>query len=185
MTYAQPPQQFQPPFRGRIALFPPTRPSKVSLSGACSINVQELPAFIQWLQSQQPDQYGNINLRIALFDSMSKGGRAYLSGYLQAPLPVPQPAQSAPQQTGAAYPQSSNPEASVSPQHQHAGWRVPPQPQTQLPLQPPSAAPVSAPQAAGSSATQAAPGSPQHAVPQGQAPAAGMTEAGSAYYAPF
>ena len=179
MTYAQPQPQPQP-FRGRIALFPPQRPSKVSLSGACSISAQELPEFIDWLTKQTPDQYGNVNLRIALFDTMSKAGRPYLSGYLQPPQQqtggqayssgspqgfpqAPPQGQSAPQQNAAAYQQAWLPgQPSAAPQHPHAGWQTAPQAQTSLPLQPPSAAPVSSPPVAGSSATQAAAPMPQH-----------------------
>ena len=187
MTYAQPQPHNAAPaqWKGRIALFPPQRPGKVSLSGSCDLDVQELPAFIQWLQSQQPDQYGKIRLRVALFDSMSKAGRPYLSGYLQAPQVQPggqaystgnpqgfpqahSPAQSAPPQTGAVYQTTWHPGASAAQPHQHAGWQVPPQAQTSLPLQPPSAAPGSSPQAAGSSAPQAAPVAAPHVPPQGQ-----------------
>ena len=147
------PNQFG--FRFRLALFPPQKPGRVSLSGNLSIKRDEVGNFIRWIQQQQPDQYGNIPLRVAMFDSVSKQGRPWLSGFAepqdpqyqqgQAYAPAQSPGQPAPGQTPVAWQAGFGQpsQTGYAPSPQAANWQQAQPVQTTLPQQQPQEVPGS------------------------------------------
>ena len=81
-------------FAARFSLFPnnnATSEKSPTQTGSIEISAAELPALIQWLQSATPENdYNNnpvVKLRIAGWDTESKGGRRYLSGRITPPMP--------------------------------------------------------------------------------------------------
>ena len=76
-------QSFQEPaFQGKVAIFPAEPGRKYQYSGNVTFPAAELPALIQYLQTKQPDAYGNIRLRLIGFNNQSRQGQQYIGGFV-------------------------------------------------------------------------------------------------------
>ena len=88
-------QSFQKPaFQGKVAVFPAEPGRKYQYSGNVTFPAAELPALIQYLQTKQPDEYGNIRLRLIGFNNQSRAGQQYIGGFV-SPMQEQQPMQQA------------------------------------------------------------------------------------------
>lgn len=126
-------QQFQKPaFQGSVAIFPAEPGRKYQYSGNVSFPAAELQALFQYLQTKQPDRYGNIQLRMVGFNNQSKQGQPYIGGYVgpkqdQPQQPYPQMGQQA------VAPQWQNPAPAPAPVMQPAPTPTAPPATTQTP----------------------------------------------------
>lgn len=83
-------------FKLNFAIFKNEKPeSKLDYNGVLNLKVDDLDALCKWAMSQEVNQYGTVELRIAGWKKTSKAGRPYISALAEPPEPtVDQAAQS-------------------------------------------------------------------------------------------
>lgn len=75
-------------FKLNFAIFKNDKPdSKLDYSGVLNLKVDELDDLCKWAMSQEVNQYGTVELRIAGWKRESKAGRAYISALAEPPEP--------------------------------------------------------------------------------------------------
>jgi hypothetical protein len=73
-------------FKLNLSIFKSTKPdSKVDFTGMMNVKVEELDAFCAFVMSQQPDQYGSVQVPISGWKKTSSKGLAYVSAVAQPP----------------------------------------------------------------------------------------------------
>lgn len=97
-------------FKFNLSIFKSTKPdSKLDFTGMMNVKVEDLDAFCAFVMSQQPDQYGAVQVPISGWKKVSSKGLAYVSAVAQPPrdwvppaAAVGQAAQNLAQATGGA-----------------------------------------------------------------------------------
>lgn len=74
-------------FKLNMSIFKSTKPgSKIDFSGMMNIKIEEVDALCRFIYSQQPDQYGSVQVPISGWKKVAKSGLNYISGVAQPPL---------------------------------------------------------------------------------------------------
>lgn len=74
-----------------LTIFKDTKNEKIDYSGKATIKADQVDALIAYLKSASPNQYGDIELRIAGWNKQSKSGTGYISAVASTPRQQQQP----------------------------------------------------------------------------------------------
>jgi hypothetical protein len=76
-------------FKLNFVIFKNEKPeSKLDYNGVLNLKVDDLDALCKWAMSQEVNQYGTVELRIAGWKKTSKTGLPYISALAEPPEPT-------------------------------------------------------------------------------------------------
>jgi uncharacterized protein (DUF736 family) len=68
-----------------ITIFKDTKNEKIDYSGKIAVKADQVDALIAYLKSATPNQYGDVEMRVAGWNKQSKSGTGYISAVASTP----------------------------------------------------------------------------------------------------